>query len=112
LKHQILDLLSFLLFVGSIGYIYGIAGSLDCNVIQPGQALGRLVIGFVLMAIATCMINPSQEGGKTLMARCQTCKRAWNISVLQRIPRTGYECPWCTSKRKKLTRPARVKVSA
>ncbi len=36
-----------------------------------------------------------------MTARCKQCNRYWNISILKRIPRSGYECPWCSGKKKK-----------
>ncbi|MDF2858664.1 MAG: hypothetical protein K0Q87_4515 [Neobacillus sp.] len=36
---------------------------------------------------------------------CKTCGKYWNISILQEIPRTGYECPKCAVKRKGGKRP-------
>lgn len=35
-----------------------------------------------------------------MKARCTYCKKHWNISVLQEIPKDGYVCPWCASKLK------------
>lgn len=29
---------------------------------------------------------------------CTHCKREWNISIKQNIPREGYTCPYCSSK--------------
>ncbi len=35
-----------------------------------------------------------------MKTRCQTCGKYWNISIYQKIPRKGYECPKCAIKRK------------
>ena len=32
---------------------------------------------------------------------CKTCGKYWNVSILQEIPKTGYECPKCAIKRKR-----------
>ena len=39
-----------------------------------------------------------------MTAKCMCCKRYWNISVLKRIPKKGYICPYCTDKPKKYKR--------
>jgi len=31
---------------------------------------------------------------------CQTCRKEWNVSRLQKIPPNGYECPSCERKRR------------
>ena len=36
-----------------------------------------------------------------MRARCIHCKWHWGISIRQEIPRPGYECPLCASKRKR-----------
>ena len=43
-----------------------------------------------------------------MKAKCQTCKKHWNVSWMQYIPKSGYECPACYSKRKKALRPANL----
>jgi len=32
---------------------------------------------------------------------CTYCGRLWNVSILQRIPKSGYICPHCESKLKR-----------
>ena len=39
--------------------------------------------------------------------RCICCGLRWGVSILQEIPRTGYICPWCGSKRKRARRDGR-----
>lgn len=34
-------------------------------------------------------------------AKCIDCQLAWNVSILQKIPKSGYICPKCEAKRKK-----------
>jgi len=34
-----------------------------------------------------------------MTARCTRCAIHWNISVYQRIPKEGYVCPYCESRR-------------
>lgn len=36
-----------------------------------------------------------------MKAQCQTCRKMWGISILQEIPRSGYECPRCAKKKKR-----------
>lgn len=43
-----------------------------------------------------------------MRAKCQTCGLHWNISVLQNIHKSGYECPHCESKRKALMKGNKV----
>lgn len=33
-------------------------------------------------------------------AKCIGCKRMWNVSVLQKIPKLGYICPQCEIQKK------------
>ncbi|MBH1941675.1 hypothetical protein I5677_12300 [Mobilitalea sibirica] len=33
--------------------------------------------------------------------KCVYCRQVWGISIHQCIPRSGYECPRCTGKRKR-----------
>lgn len=33
-----------------------------------------------------------------MTARCVGCGLHWNISIYQKIPRTGYICPHCDSR--------------
>lgn len=33
-----------------------------------------------------------------MRSRCHTCGDYWNISILQKIPKTGYVCPYCNKK--------------
>ncbi len=33
-----------------------------------------------------------------MRSRCHSCGKYWNISILQKIPKTGYVCPYCTKK--------------
>jgi len=35
-----------------------------------------------------------------MMARCRECGASWNISIYAKIPKEGYICPWCQSKKK------------
>lgn len=32
---------------------------------------------------------------------CTCCGHLWNISIYQKIPRSGYICPYCESKLKR-----------
>lgn len=34
-----------------------------------------------------------------MIARCARCKRAWNISICQKIPPGGYICPHCEARK-------------
>lgn len=34
-----------------------------------------------------------------MIARCTKCKRAWNVSIYQKIPSSGYVCPHCAATR-------------
>ena len=36
-----------------------------------------------------------------MIARCTECKRAWNISIYQKIPPGGYVCPHCEARKHK-----------
>lgn len=36
-----------------------------------------------------------------MTAKCTKCLRTWNISTLQKIPRSGYICPQCGQKKRK-----------
>ena len=33
-----------------------------------------------------------------MTAKCNGCGLQWNISIYQRIPKTGYICPHCDSR--------------
>lgn len=33
-------------------------------------------------------------------ARCSKCGKHWNVSVEAKIPKSGYECPFCSGKRR------------
>lgn len=35
-----------------------------------------------------------------MTAKCIGCEQEWNISIHQRIPKTGYICPRCESRLK------------
>lgn len=35
-----------------------------------------------------------------MTAKCVNCGLSWNVSILHKIPRTGYTCPHCDGKRK------------
>lgn len=37
-------------------------------------------------------------------ARCVICTKIWNVSIYAKIPETGYVCPKCANKRKKIKR--------
>ncbi len=46
-----------------------------------------------------------RANGKTyLFAICSECGRKWNISAFQKIPKSGYICPYCRSKHRKQTK--------
>lgn len=36
-----------------------------------------------------------------MYAKCVSCLRGWNVSVLARIPKSGYVCPHCESRLRK-----------
>lgn len=36
-----------------------------------------------------------------MRARCIRCNWHWGVSIKQEIPKSGYECPLCASKRKR-----------
>lgn len=35
---------------------------------------------------------------------CLNCNLGWQISKMQKVPLSGYECPYCFSKRKRALR--------
>ncbi|KPU42187.1 hypothetical protein OXPF_39660 [Oxobacter pfennigii] len=35
-----------------------------------------------------------------MTARCTCCKKHWNISIYQQVPKSGYVCPRCRSRKK------------
>lgn len=35
-----------------------------------------------------------------MTARCVICGLSWNVSILHKIPRTGYTCPKCDGRKK------------
>jgi DNA-directed RNA polymerase subunit RPC12/RpoP len=39
-----------------------------------------------------------------MKARCVGCGKTWNVSIFAQIPKTGYICPHCYSKRKEAQR--------
>ncbi len=57
MKRKMLNLLSFLLFWGSLLYILGQAGSMDLNQISIPQYIIRTSIGLVILAADTVLIN-------------------------------------------------------
>ncbi|HHV13241.1 MAG TPA: hypothetical protein GXX75_23495 [Clostridiales bacterium] len=46
-----------------------------------------------------------------MKARCTYCGLPWGISIRQKIPPGGYECPWCATKRKRAHRNREFHVS-
>jgi len=43
---------------------------------------------------------PYERSEIQMMARCRECGASWNISIYAKIPKEGYICPWCRSKKK------------
>ena len=35
-----------------------------------------------------------------MTAKCVNCGLSWNVSILHKIPRTGYTCPHCDGRKK------------
>lgn len=57
LKLKILKFISGFLFIGSFGYIYGQAGSLECDMISIPQFIVRSGIGLVVLGFDAWLIN-------------------------------------------------------
>lgn len=39
-----------------------------------------------------------------MKAKCRHCGWPWGVSILQEIPKDGYECPICTTELKRARR--------
>jgi hypothetical protein len=64
LKHGIARLSAGILYILSMAYILGQAGSLELDRISISQAVARLVPGLVVLGIDTVIINNFQKEGK------------------------------------------------
>ena len=62
----------------------------------------------VIPAPDTLTLIDRKDGKAYSFATCKECGKTWNISKLQRVPKSGYICPYCLSKqqhkRKALTK--------
>lgn len=54
---KVMELIAFLLFIGSLGYIWITAGALDQGAINMGQAFQRLAQGIILLGTSVLFIN-------------------------------------------------------
>lgn len=52
----------------------------------------------VISAPDTLTLIDRKDGKAYSYATCKECGKAWNISKLQRVPKSGYICPHCWSK--------------
>lgn len=43
-----------------------------------------------------------------MKSRCKYCGKYWNISIKQQIPKTGYECPKCTTIKRNSTSDVKI----
>ena len=57
MKRKVLNLAAGLLLIGSVGYIFGQFGSLECDVISISQFVVRCGIGLVVLAFDTWLID-------------------------------------------------------
>ena len=64
MKRRILELVAFILFVCSLGYIMGTFGNLQLDYISMGQAVIRSGIGLAVLALDTVLINYMGKGGE------------------------------------------------
>jgi hypothetical protein len=66
MKRKILELVAFIIFVGSLGYIMGTFGNLQLDYISMGQAVIQSGIGLVVFALDTVLINYLGKDGEWL----------------------------------------------
>lgn len=57
MKHKIIELIAFILFIGSLGYIFGTMGNLQLDYITLGQAFKKGCIGLVVLGADVLLIN-------------------------------------------------------
>lgn len=65
MKQKILNLIAGLLLIGSIGYLFGQAGSLECEMISIPQFLVRCGIGLAVLGFDAWLINHLGEEAYT-----------------------------------------------
>lgn len=64
MKRKIVELIAFILFISSIGVIWGTAGSVDLERITLEQAIVRLIPGTIVLGLDTYLINYLTRGGE------------------------------------------------
>lgn len=57
MKQKILKLIAFILRVGSIGFMFGMAGNSDLECITQGQAFTRCIVALLILAADSKLID-------------------------------------------------------
>ena len=47
-----------------------------------------------------CIYESKKGRRHGMKSKCSVCGCYWNTSILQQIPKTGYICPWCGSRKR------------
>lgn len=65
MKKKVLEFVAGILLIGSITYIFGQAGALDCSTISITECMVHSGIGLVVLGFDTWLINHLGEEGIT-----------------------------------------------
>lgn len=69
-----------------------------------------LKVGVIPAPDTLTLIN-RKDGKAYSFATCKECGKTWNISKLQRVPKSGYICPHCRSKEQRKRRDLRKRIT-
>jgi hypothetical protein len=85
-KRIIAEYIAFALFILSLGYIIGTAGSLELDYITMGQAIAKISVGLIVFGANAVFINYLQSVPEREIKRLTKSGRT-RVSALQKQPK-------------------------